>query len=158
MTTLDDPEIKALLRRARVARIATLSRSGRPSVTSLYFAAVGGHLWLGTSDWTLAAREVKADPRVSVLVNVERSPTDHRLLRVSGLAQVRTDPPAQRAYVLRVAYRYSLTPGGIWDNLVHARQGRLMRRYHAQSAQKGVLCVIDVAPERVEFLADPRWG
>ena len=69
--TADDPVVLDILRRSMVARIATLSRSGRPSVNPLYFIYLNGKIWLGTPEWTLAARNVKADPRVSVLFNVE---------------------------------------------------------------------------------------
>lgn len=152
----DDPIVQAILRRAMVARIATLSRNGRPSVTSLYFTVVRGRIWLGTADWTLAARQAKAEPRVSLLFNVERNPHDRRILRIAGRADVRTDPASQRAYVLRVAFKYSLTFGGIMNNLAHLGQGLLMRRYHAQSAEKGLACVINVLPERVELLHRPQ--
>ncbi len=149
---IDDPVTLDLLQRAMVARIATLSRNGRPSVNPLYFIPYQGKIWLGTADWTLAARNVKADPRVSVLFAVEKDPDDHRILRISGRASVRTDPEAMRAYNLRVAWKYLLSPGGIRDTLAHLRQLGLQRRYRAQSAQKGRACVIEVIPEVVEIL------
>lgn len=81
-----DPEVRAFIRQAMVARIATLSRSGRPSVTPLYFVYISGHIWLGTVEWTLAAREAKADPRVTILFQIERKLNDGRILRVTGHA------------------------------------------------------------------------
>ncbi len=153
-----DPAVRDVLGRSMVARIATLSRAGRPSVTPLYFVWHNGHVWLGTADWTLAARDVKADPRVSVLFNVEQHPSDRRLLRIAGRATVRTDAETQRAYVLRVAFKYSLTPGGILNQLAHLGQLSLVKRYRAQSAAKGRACVIDVAPEQFDFLDDPLHG
>lgn len=152
--TVDAPAVLKVIRRSMVARIATLSRSGRPSITPIYFVYVNGHIWLGTSDWTLAAREVKADPRVSVLFNVEQNPHDHRILRITGRANVRTDPEARRSYVLRVAFKYTLTPGGIRNILAHISQYQFMNQYHAQSAEKGPACIIDVTPEQAEFLND----
>ncbi|MEZ4517271.1 MAG: pyridoxamine 5'-phosphate oxidase family protein [Chloroflexota bacterium] len=76
----NDPEVRAFIRQAMVARVATLSRNGRPSITPLYFVYVDDHIWLGTADWTLAARSVKVNPRVSVLFQLERSPA------ITGLA------------------------------------------------------------------------
>ena len=148
----DDPALLHFIRRAMVARIATLSRSGRPSVTSLYFVPMDGHVWLGTSDWTLAAREVKADSRVSVLLQVEREPKEQRILRVTGSAVVRTDATTMRASDLRMAFKYILSPGGIRNHLENLGLLQLTRRYHAQSSEKGSPCVIDVTPERFEFL------
>jgi general stress protein 26 len=152
----DDPAARDILRRSMVARIATLSRNKRPSITPIYFVFVNGHIWLGTSDWTLAARDVKADPRVSLLFEVERHRDDDRILRITGKAIVRTDRQIQRSYNLRVAFKYSLTPNGIRHNLAHVKLLPLMHRYHAQSAEKGQACVIDVTPEQVEFLNDPQ--
>ena len=150
--SLDDPAARALLRRARVARVATLSRSGRPSITSIYFVATGGHIWLGTASWTLAAREAQADPRVSLLCNVERDPGDRRVLRMTGRAAVRTDAAAVRAYSWRVALKYILRPGYLLNQLAHWRQWGLVDRYHAQSAAKGTTCIIDVTVEQLEWL------
>lgn len=150
---VDDPAVRDILRRSMVARIATLSHNGRPSVNPLYFVCLSGHIWLGTSDWTLAARNVKADLRVSVLFEVERNPRDRRVVRISGRASVRTDPQAQRAYGLRVAWKYLLSLGAIRDTLARQRLLPIRRRYRAQSAEKGQSCVIDVTPELIEVLA-----
>ncbi len=154
----DDSAALDILRRCMVARIATLSRSGRPSINPLYFVCVPGRIWLGTSDWTLAARNVQADPRVSVLFEVERDPLPRRVLRISGRACVRTDLKGQRSYNRRVAGKYVLTPGGIRHYLAHLRQLKLQRLYHAQSAEKGQACVIEVTPLHVELLPAEPYG
>jgi pyridoxamine 5'-phosphate oxidase-like protein len=150
----DDPSVLDILQRSMVARIATLSRHGRPSITPLYFVYLNGHIWLGTVDWTLAARNVKADPRVSVLFEVEQDPGDHRVLRIRGRASVRTDQQVQRSYNLRAVRKYILTPGGIRNGLAHMRQLKLRRIYVAQNVEKGQPCVIEVTPEQAEFLND----
>ena len=149
----DDPVVLDILRRSMVARIATLSRSGRPSVNPLYFIYLNGKILLGTPEWTLAARNVKADPRVSVLFNLEQDQEDRRVLRINGQARVRTDAEAQRSYNPRVARKYVLTPAGITNWLTHPRQLWLRRYYTAQSAQKGLAAVIEVTPELVEIIA-----
>jgi hypothetical protein len=149
---VNDPAVLDVIRRCMVARIATLSSNRRPSINPLYFIYLNGHIWLGTSDWTLAARNVKADPRVSVLFNVERDRSDQRVLRISGRACVNTDREVQHTYRLRVARKYVLTPGGLRNYLTNLRLLRPMHDYHAQSAAKGLACVIDVVPEHAEFL------
>jgi hypothetical protein len=53
-----------------------------------------------------------------------------------------------------VARKYLLTPGGIRNYLTHMRQFPAMHRYHAQAAEKGLSCVIEVTPEQAEFLND----
>ena len=152
----DDPAVLDVVQRSMVARIATLSRNGRPSINPLYFVYQNGHIWLGTSDWTLAARNVKADQRVTVLFEVEQDPGVHRVLRMRGRASVRTDQKAQRSYNLRVARKYILTFGGIRNYLTNLRLLNLQHRYHAQSAEKGQACIIEVIPEQAEFLNDDQ--
>ncbi len=149
---VDDPVVLNVIRRSMVARIATLSSTGRPSINPLYFVYVNGHVWLGTVDWTLAARNVKANPRVSVLFNVERDRSDQRVLRISGQASVNIDRAVQRTYEVRVARKYVFTPRGILNYLTNLRLLRPMHYYHAQSAARGLACVIDVIPEQAEFL------
>ncbi len=151
----DDPAVLDLMRRSMVARIATLSRNGRPSINPLYFVYLNGRIWLGTVEWTLAARNVKADPRVSVLFEVEQDPSDHRVLRIRGRASVRTDPKGQRIYNFRAARKYLLTPGGIRHYLAHLRQLPLRHYYAAQNVSMGQPCVIEVIPEQAEFLGVP---
>jgi nitroimidazol reductase NimA-like FMN-containing flavoprotein (pyridoxamine 5'-phosphate oxidase superfamily) len=148
----DDPAALDVLRRSMVARIATLSHNGRPSINPLYFISHHGHIWLGTVEWTLAARNVKADPRVSVLFEVEQDPRSHRVLRISGQASVRTEQRIQRSYALRVARKYLLTPGGIGHYVTHIRQFPAMHQYHAQAAEKGRACVIEVIPQTAQWL------
>jgi len=149
---VDDPEVVRVLLRSMVARIATLSSNGRPSINPLYFIAPRGSIWLGTSDWTLAARNVEADGRVSVLFNVERDPADGRVLRISGRAEVRTDPDLIRFYNREVARKYILTPSGVINTLAHIRQVPLKLTYNVQGAKKGRACIIRVFPERAEFI------
>lgn len=148
----NDPAVLAVLRRSMIARIATLSRNGRPSINPLYFVYVNGCIWLGTSEWTLAARNVLADPRVSVLFEVEQDRSSHRVLRITGRANVQTEQKVQHSYNFRVARKYLLTPGGIRHALVHLRQYPLMHAYHTQSALMGQACVIEVTPLEAEFL------
>lgn len=148
---LDDP-VREILRRSRVARIATVSRNGRPSVNPLWFVEHGGHVWLGTADWTLAARNVVADPRVSVLFEIEAEPGDTRVVRLTGRAEVRTDRKAMLPFLLRSLPRYLAAPGDIRSCLAHVRQLGLRRRYYAQASHRGCACVIDVTPEIAEML------
>lgn len=148
----DDRTVSEIARRAMVARIATVSRHGRPTVTPIYFTYLDGRFWLGTVDWTLAARNAGADPRVSLLLEVERDASDTRILRIRGRATVRTDSRAHRSYRLRVARKYLLTPAGLLHMLAHARQLRLMHDYHSQDAERSKPCVIEVVPEQAELL------
>jgi len=150
----DDPVVLNFIQQSMVARIATLSHNGRPSITPLYFVYVSGHIWLGTADWTLAAREAKANPRVCVLFQIERNPNDHRILRIIGAAQVRTDAKTMRSSNLRMALKYVLTPSSLRNRLSNLRLVHAERLYHMQSAEKGLACIVDIIPQQAEFLDD----
>jgi general stress protein 26 len=94
---IDDPVVLNVLRRSMVARIATLSRTGRPSINLLYFVYWNGRIWLGTSSWTRASRNVLGDPRVSILFQVEQDRSPHLVLRIRGQASVQTDQRVKRS-------------------------------------------------------------
>ena len=153
---VDDPVAVEILSRSMVVCIATLTRHGRPSLHPIYFVPQHGKIWIGTPDWTAAVRNVKANPRVSLLFNVEQDEHDRRVLRIRGEAQIRTEPQIIRAYGLRVAKKYILTAKGLANWLKHLRQAWLRRYYVAQSHEKGQTCVIEVTPTQVELLSEPK--
>ncbi len=152
--SVDGPDIADFIRRSMVARLATLSRSGRPSITPLYFVYMHGHVCLGTAVWTLAAREAQANPRVSVLLQNEQNRHDRRTMRITGRANVRTDARMMRSSALRMALKYVLAPGALRNRLSNLHLLQAEVRYKAQSAAKGPACIIEVTVERVEFLDD----
>ena len=147
----DDPAVADILRRAMVARIATVSRNGRPHVNPLYFVNGDGKIYLGTTDRTLAALNVKADPRVTILFTIEREPNDHRVLRIRGGAVVRTDSELCRWYVIRDVRKYFMSRRGLGNALAHARLLPVVRRF-ISSGEKGKECVIEVRPEEAELV------
>jgi general stress protein 26 len=151
----DDPPVADILRRAMVARIATISRSGRPHVNPLYFLCGNGKIYLGTVDRTLAALNVKADPRVTILFNIESEPNDPRVLRIHGSAVVRTDSRLCRWYAIRDMRKYFMSRRGLGNTLAHARLLPVVRRF-LSSGEKGKMCVLEVRPEDAELLTAPE--
>jgi general stress protein 26 len=151
----DDPAVADIVRHAMVARIATASRNGRPHVNPLYFVRGNGRIYLGTTDRTLAALNVKADPRVTILFNVESEPNDRRALRIRGDAIVRTDSKLCRWYVIRDLRKYILSRRGLGNTLAHARLLPVVRRF-VSSGEKGKPCVLEVRPENAELLTAPK--
>ena len=151
----DDPAVVDILRRAMVARIATVSRNGRPHVNPLYFVQGNGKIYLGTTDRTLAALNVKANPRVTILFDVESEPNDRRVLTIHGAAIVRTDSRLCRWYVVRDYRKYILSRPGFLNALAHIRLLPLVRRF-VTSGEKGAECVLEVRPERAELLTAPK--
>ncbi|MCB9459582.1 MAG: pyridoxamine 5'-phosphate oxidase family protein [Anaerolineaceae bacterium] len=149
---IDHPEVQMFFRQAMVARISTVSCSGRPSITPLYFNYVNGKIWLGTSTWTLAAREVSNDSHVCILLQYEKQKSDPRILRIMGTATIRTDDAALRLRDRKMALKYVLSPGGLLNHALHLHLFTLVRKYRAQSDEKGPGCVIEVTPQHIEFI------
>jgi general stress protein 26 len=155
MMNPDDPAVVDILRRAMVARIATVSRNGRPHVNPLYFICGNGKIYLGTTDRTLAALNVKANPRVTIMFNIEREPNDRRVLRIHGGGIVRTDARLCRWYVLRDLRKYIVNRRGLGNTLAHARLLPVVARF-VSSGEKGKACVLEVRSEEAELLTAPE--
>lgn len=151
----DDPAVADILRHAMVARIATVSRTGRPHVNPLYFVRGSGKLYLGTSDRTLAALNVKANPRVTLLLDIESDPGDRRVLRILGRATVRTDPGLLRWYLRHDAWKYFMNRRGLRNTIAHARLLPLVRHYLSSGSQD-TMCVLEVQPQEAELLTAPE--
>jgi general stress protein 26 len=147
----DDSAIADILRRAMVARIATVSRTGRPHVNPLYFLCGNGKIYLGTTDLTLAARNVKNDARVMILFNIEKEPNDRRILRIHGDALVRTDSRICHWYLLRDVRKYFMSRRGLTNLMANARLLPTVARF-VSSGEKGKACVLEVRPVRAELL------
>ncbi|OJF82308.1 hypothetical protein NS14008_28120 [Nocardia seriolae] len=138
-----------------VARTATVSRTGRPHVNPLYFVYGNGEIYLGTSERTLAAMNARANPRVTVLFNVESAPNDRRVLRISGRATVRTDSGLRRWYLRRDVWKYFVNWRGFSNAIMHARLLFLVRHY-LSSGSSDRMCVLEVLPETAELLTAPE--
>lgn len=148
--TPDDAVVQGLLQRAMVARLATESASGRPQLNPNYFVLHQGHIWLGTSNTTLAARNVVANPRVSLLFDVESEAPGRPVLRVTGTAQLSFEPTLISAYRALDTRKYFLSRAGLRNLFANVARWRLLRAYLRNPGAKS--CVIDVTPEKVEFL------
>ena len=151
----DDPAVVDILRRAMVARIATVSRNGRPHVNPLYFVRGNGKIYLGTTDRTLAALNVKANPRVMILFDIDGEPNDQRVLGIRGGAIVRTDGALCRWYVVRDLRKYIISRRGLGNTLAHVRLLPVVRRF-VTSGEKGKACVLEVRSEEAEILTAPK--
>lgn len=148
-----DPDIQETLKRCMVARLVTMSSSGRPHVNPNYFVFHDGKLHLGTTTRTLAARNVTANPTVQVLLDIESQPTSRRMVRITGQAVVITDPEELRDYKRRDARKYFRSLSSLWMSLTHLRQLFLTNRYLSSDDPTTSHCVIEVDATDVELLS-----
>ena len=151
--TLTDALVQHLLKRAMVARMATISRSGRPHVNPNYFVVDDSRLWLGTTTGTLAARNVAVNPAVQLLFEIEEDPTDSRLMRITGTAAIRTEPDLLKEYKRRDVRKYFRSLRGLLMSLRHLHRVFLTSKYLSTSDPTNRHCVIEVEPTKIEILS-----
>jgi hypothetical protein len=134
-----------------VARLATVSRNGRPHVNPIFFVVSDSSIHLGTTTQTLAARNVRANPWVQILFEVEEDPAHRRIVRVDGTASVRIEPEILRSYKRLDFRKYFRSAKGFWMALTHLRQLSLTRSYLSPAGSDARHCVIEVAPTCIEI-------
>lgn len=149
---LTDALVQHLLKRAMVARMATISRSGRPHVHPNYFVVDDSRLWLGTTTGTLAARNVAVNPAVQLLFEIEEDPTDSRLMRITGTAAIRTEPDLLKEYKRRDVRKYFRSLRGLLMSFRHLHRVFLTSKYLSTSDPANRHCVIEVEPTKIEIL------
>ena len=106
---LDDDEIRAFLSEGtRTAKLAWVTRSGRPAVTPVWFVLDerpdGFDLVFNTAKTAGKAKAFARDPQVSIVVDDERPP--FALVRLDGRVELSDAADARRAFATRIGGRY----------------------------------------------------
>lgn len=152
MLAPSDPAVRAVLRRAMVVEVATLSAGKRVFVTPLWFVVDRGVIYATTGPETRAGRNVAQHPRATLLFHGERGEGTNGVLRVRGTATCHRGLPSWRV-LLRVAAKYYVSPRALPLELRNARRWRLRRLLYRQV--KGGFGHLRVVPETAELLAPP---
>jgi rhamnose utilization protein RhaD (predicted bifunctional aldolase and dehydrogenase) len=101
--------VRAMLRRARTARLATITPSGRATVAPFWFAFHEDRLFLVADDNATVAN-IRRDPRVSLLVDFGTSYADLHGAIVQGHAEAHapdTAPPWVRDGIAAYSHKYA---------------------------------------------------
>ncbi|MFC8762797.1 pyridoxamine 5'-phosphate oxidase family protein [Streptomyces sp. NPDC057193] len=77
-------ELDSFLAEQRTCRVATVSADGRPHVSALWFAWDGSSLWLYSLTRSRRWTELRADPRVAVVVDDGEEYGELRGVELSG--------------------------------------------------------------------------
>jgi len=87
------PWVQALLEAPLVARLATANpRTLQPHVVPVWFEWDGEALWISSFDSTRKMREIKANPLVSISIDVAGDGGSARGILFEGAAEIISDP------------------------------------------------------------------
>jgi hypothetical protein len=145
-------EAGEIVRRAKVALVATRSAKSHPFMTPLWFLRHAGVFYLMTGMRSWAGRNVTANGEITLLFGGERGMVPGRFVRLRGRATTVPGLPPWPVMV-RLAARYYVAPGALPVELRHARQWRLRLRYYGASS--GNAGHVRVVPTSVELLDPP---
>ncbi len=106
MRDMTEDEWTAFLREGtRTGKLAIMLPSGRPSVTPVWFVLDDdGRIRFTTAADTPKVQALRAEPRVSLLVDLEEPP--YAFVRVDGTVSFVDDPPQVRDVATRAGGRY----------------------------------------------------
>jgi len=152
MTSLADARVRTILRDAMIVDLATVSAKRRPFVTPIWFVAEDGVLYMTTGTGTRAAKNIAAQPAVTLLFAGAHAERAAPVLRVRGTATCHAGLPPWRVLV-RIAAKYYLSPSGLGSELANVAKWRLRVRYYAQVA--GGPGHLRVVPAEAELLPRP---
>jgi PPOX class probable F420-dependent enzyme len=88
----------------RTGQLATASRTGRPHVAPIWFVVDGDDLVFTTAQASVKGRNLRANPRAALAVDVSEFPYDFAVVR--GPVTVAEYPPDMLAWTTRIAERY----------------------------------------------------
>jgi PPOX class probable F420-dependent enzyme len=102
-----DREVRAFLEEPLAAVLATVSPSGRPQATPVWFLVEDGHILVNTSRGRVKLRNMRANPHVVLTVVDPRNM--YRWVQIRGQV-VRFDPARGARDIDRLSQRYRGQP------------------------------------------------
>lgn len=98
--------VKKFLEKPNLAVLATISPSGRPQATPVWFLLDGDEILMNTSQGRVKLRNVQADPRVAVTIYDKDNP----YLYVQVRGRITIDPKSGARDIDRLSQRYRGKP------------------------------------------------
>ncbi len=141
---------RRLIDESMVVRLATVSGSGQPRVTPLWFIFASGQFYMNTREASPAVRDILANSAVVLLLERDKGRRSKDVLRVRGQATFQLRPVVNRHVYVRSALKYHLSAGGLRNLLTTAHSIPIRARYYGERA--GEAGTIEVIPESVEMV------
>ncbi len=104
---MDRAEIRELLAAARIAVVSTLGPRGWPHSMPLWFVPREDGLWIWTYAKSQKVKNLRRDPRATVLVETGHEYTELRGVMIEAEAELHTDFDTVLAFAEELAVRYS---------------------------------------------------
>jgi uncharacterized pyridoxamine 5'-phosphate oxidase family protein len=139
-TTADDARVRDALRRAMIARIATVSASGGPLIMPLYFVMLDGRIYMNNAATSPTVRNIAVHPHVLVLLEGR----DGEVVRVRGTACYLRDEATVRRVTRATLPQYVLRPRALWFWLRNLSRMSARSQYTRERTDTGM---IEVTPE-----------
>ncbi len=150
MLDLADRRVERFVSRCMVVRVATLSASGVPHLTPLWFVRSGGDFYMNTRTASPAARDIGANGDVVLLFEREHGRSS-RALRIRGRATFSAGEQFSPGILARFALKYYLSPGGASDIARNLRTVPARLLYYRERA--GEAGAIQVSPATAGLIA-----
>jgi PPOX class probable F420-dependent enzyme len=97
------PEQRAFLEQKNFAVLGTVSRSGAPHLTVMWYVLDGDEILFNTKAGRAKESNLVRDPRVSLLVYDD---SGYRYIRIDGRVRAIVDPDIAHRDIARLAVRY----------------------------------------------------
>jgi nitroimidazol reductase NimA-like FMN-containing flavoprotein (pyridoxamine 5'-phosphate oxidase superfamily) len=136
----DDTRVCDALRRAMIARIATVTASGGPLIMPLYFVMLDGRIYMNNAATSPTVRNIATHSQVLVLFQVR----DGEVVRVRGTARYLQDAATMRRVTRASVPKYVLRPRALWFFLRNLSRVSTRSQYTRERTDTGM---IEVTPE-----------
>ncbi|MFI5779215.1 pyridoxamine 5'-phosphate oxidase family protein [Nocardia sp. NPDC051570] len=104
---MSDTEITEFIERSRTMTLATLSPTGLPHLTAMWYALIDGQIWFETKAKSQKAVNIGRDPRVTVLIEAGDTYDQLRGVSIEGRAEIVDDAEALFRVGVSVWERYT---------------------------------------------------
>ena len=112
--TKNTPDLETFLSRPLLARLGTANpQTGQPHVTPVWYLWEEGTLWISVFRSTRKGRELLANPRCSVVIDVDESGLSLRAALFEGTADLLTGPNDFNTEMFTRIYTRYLGPDGV---------------------------------------------
>jgi uncharacterized pyridoxamine 5'-phosphate oxidase family protein len=142
--------MRGFIGESMVVRLATVSDSGQPRITPLWFIFERGRFYMNTREASPAVRDILANPEVVLLLERDKGRRSKRVLRVRGQTKFHRRSALNQRMYLRSLLKYHLSVGGLWNLLATVRSLPIRALYYRE--RTGEAGTIEVIPESVEMV------